>query len=655
VIARRILRLVREDAKLRFGEIAILVRSLKQSQEPIIRALAANGIPYRLGREVTAGADVVQDVLAALRLVAGPPRWADAARLLIAQRTDAAVIHELACRLGPDDRDALLLGGDAPRAATPAEREALQAARQFVREAASLRQQPLPMLVYGAMRLSGQLSDDASKEAGRFLSGVLAQANALAIRGITVAEFVAQLAAGHDGDDDVAPDDPGGVHLLTVHAAKGLEWPVVFVAGLADGIFPLPMRLDRDFDLDELAEWEGDGEGFTPKAEAERAAAYRREERRLAYVALTRGRREVHLMAPLADARGPLRRSPFIDEVLGGEPCERVGLLDDGGPAATLPELNRQLRRRRQRALAAQIDATDAADHLAALLLVQWAAGGPVDGAVPVRERLAPMPYAGDRALRFSYSQLDTYETCPRQYLYAAVLRLEKEEEAASLALGSAVHAALQELNGRWQTRESVPDDEEIIAAIEAAWPSAGFDCTAQSRQLRMRALAMLRRYYAMERTRQPARHPIAIESSFRVPYDEHIVSGRIDLVLRDRAGEVEIIDFKTGKPSSEGVKKPAESLQLFLYDHVWRHGEPSATPTVAFYALRHEDDRGYRCAPAWDERQARTWVHSTESARPLREKIDGLLAGVLANEFEPRPADEACGRCRFRWLCPAG
>lgn len=87
--------------------------------------------------------------------------------------------------------------------------------------------------------------------------------------------------------------DPEGVTLMTVHTAKGLEWPIVIVAGLEDGLFPLRRALDSE-------------------EEAE-------EERRLAYVAITRARDRVYLTWARARRRGgqlmPGVPSRFIESI----------------------------------------------------------------------------------------------------------------------------------------------------------------------------------------------------------------------------------------------------------------------------------------------------------------------------------------------------
>jgi DNA helicase-2/ATP-dependent DNA helicase PcrA len=91
--------------------------------------------------------------------------------------------------------------------------------------------------------------------------------------------------------EDKVGGDPEGVTLLTVHAAKGLEWPVVVLAGLEDGLFPLSRALESP-------------EGTE-------------EERRLAYVGITRARDRLYLTWARARRRGgqlmPGRPSRFLD------------------------------------------------------------------------------------------------------------------------------------------------------------------------------------------------------------------------------------------------------------------------------------------------------------------------------------------------------
>jgi DNA helicase-2/ATP-dependent DNA helicase PcrA len=106
-----------------------------------------------------------------------------------------------------------------------------------------------------------------------------------------VAAFLQQISLLSDADQ--VRDDDGLVTLMTLHNAKGLEFPHVFVVGCEDGVFPHSRALD-----------EGGLE----------------EERRLAYVAITRAMRQLTLTyarrrASFGGASGIAMRSRFLDEI----------------------------------------------------------------------------------------------------------------------------------------------------------------------------------------------------------------------------------------------------------------------------------------------------------------------------------------------------
>jgi len=657
LIARRISALIREpERRVDFPDIAILFRSVRTSAEPVIRALNANGIPYSLGSSAVVDFDAVQDVLAALRLVIGPAQWEDAARLAMHRDVSGSARQALERRLPfRSDRDVLLNAHvNQPDDVTPHEVDLIDIVRTLVAEAEAARHMSLAQLFYSAIVLTGRLGDELDPETGRLFRNLMDQASGLEASGASASDLLAHLTAGYDRTEDALPDDPGGVQLLTVHAAKGLEWEVVFLTGMSETVFPVPMRLDRDFDLLHLRprpDWANPAGGAT---EAERAAAYRQEERRLAYVAITRAQRELHITVPRANPKGPLAPSTFVAE-MGFEQTQAPLGWGETGPATTVSMLRRQLHARRVQALASRVDDADATDALASLLLSQWASAGAIPGAAPLRNRTIPAPHDAGTLLRFSFSGLDTYESCPRQYLYAAVLRLSDDEVSSAGALGSAVHKALDQLNLDWQRTGVVPDERAIDAAIEAAWPLAGFDCQPQRGQLLIRARAMIQRFYANERARSPSRVPVAVEQSIQAPFGPHRLTGRIDLVVKSANGDAEVVDFKTGSTSK---LKPASSMQLFLYGHAWRHRvspPDSLSPRTSFAALKHSDDKGFLTGTSWERKQEIGINHDADSIAAFGAKVRALLSGILANQFTPLPDDDTCRYCRFRWICPEG
>src|SRR5207248_5441620 len=106
-----------------------------------------------------------------------------------------------------------------------------------------------------------------------------------------VPDLATWLADLHLGDIEAAPSDSTAVPLLTIHGSKGREWPVVFICGCEEGLLPLGRaQPDRPEDAD------------------------REEDRRLAYVALSRSQVQVYLTwcrMRLKNADGVERRREF--------------------------------------------------------------------------------------------------------------------------------------------------------------------------------------------------------------------------------------------------------------------------------------------------------------------------------------------------------
>lgn len=121
---------------------------------------------------------------------------------------------------------------------------------------------------------------------------------------LTLEEFLQQIVLqSSEGEEK----DRESVKLMTIHAAKGLEFPVVFIVGFTEGIFPSSKTIE------------------------ERKAAGLEEERRLCYVALTRGRERLFLMDSEGFSQNGIKKLPsrFLREI-GEENYHRIGVISDG-------------------------------------------------------------------------------------------------------------------------------------------------------------------------------------------------------------------------------------------------------------------------------------------------------------------------------------
>jgi len=581
---------------------------------------------------------------------------------------------------------------------------------------------PLERQVYAAMALVGRL--DASR-AGDGTSGAGASAchhalriaHALQRNDLGIPELLAELAALGADDAETPKSGPQtGVPILTLHASKGLEWPAVFVVGVAAGRMPAPLRLDRAFDLEGLAQHVREGglrtiaeaaAHYADEPESRRAVRFLEEERRLAYVGCTRAERHLTVTYAASYDRQETLASPFIADLQHAP--EDTWQLDPESDAGVLLPLD-VARSVRQEALAAlsvsrrpvaprigtrvpslkamasetpwplgttsgdtPLDAS-AGDVVGTVLAAEWTAAQ-VAGGVPIRFRALPRPFTEQSNLRLSFSGLSDYENCPRKYFYSHVLHVPDPVRGASATLGSKLHSAIKCLNTVWMTRGTPPDDTEVQDAWRGVWPidgktidasladpnvrvpwQPGFSFARQTVQGWRRGAGYLRRYYFGERQMcngGAVRVPVAIEEAFAFAYRGHTIDGRIDCVLRTPECDV-VVDYKSGESSDLRAKK---SLQLAIYERAWRErGESQAGRPlqVAYYLLGQRGDKPGDLKP-WSSKQVEAEVQDETDREELWAGVDASLDGITGNRFGAAPADgsKTCAECAYRFWCP--
>jgi len=321
------------------------------------------------------------------------------------------------------------------------------------------------------------------------------------------------------GDDpSVADDDPDAdaVRVMTVHRAKGLEFPVVFVVACVDQRFPTTRRRDAielPITLSHDVPTRGDH--------------HLEEERRLFYVAMTRAKHRLWLTS--AHDYGGLRArkvSRFVIEAL---------------------ELPKPDGKRTRASALAQIErhAPPAAD------------GGALPGILPAEQPIS-----------LSFRQVDDYETCPLKYKYVHVLRVPVRRDHR-VAYGSAIHEAVQEYNRRRARRQSM-SLVELTAYFERVWVNEGF-LSREHEDLRLdEGRRVLARFHEFEERGGDV--PTMVESPFSFHIDNTRVRGRWDRVdLRD--GVATLIDFKTSevREQDRADKRVVDSLQLHVYALAYR------------------------------------------------------------------------------------
>jgi DNA helicase-2/ATP-dependent DNA helicase PcrA len=390
------------------------------------------------------------------------------------------------------------------------------------------REMPTGELLYQFMADSGWLArmskaatarDEAEvQNISRFFRRV--QDAAKALRYDNVREFVnhldALIEAGEDPAIAEADVETPAVRVLTVHKAKGLEFPVVFLVGLAQGKFPWPRRRDALELPTELIK------DTLPTGDFQK-----QEERRLFYVGMTRARRDLFLTSA-RDYGGARERkvSQFVLEALD------------------LPkEATRPFRAK-------------AVEEIARF-------------APPVASEGDPLPPIPDEdELLISHRQVDDYDTCPLKYRYVHLLRVPILRHH-TVVYGSTIHKVVEYYLKRRAAGNYTPLDD-LLAVYDREWEDHGFLTWEHKEARKAAGRRALSRFWNEEEAQGVK--PTHIEKDFGFSLGRDRVRGRFDRVDEDLLGAV-IIDYKTSEVTKqkEADRRAAESLQLKMYALAWR------------------------------------------------------------------------------------
>ncbi|MEK7158301.1 MAG: ATP-dependent DNA helicase, partial [Patescibacteria group bacterium] len=478
------------------------------------------------------------------------------------------------------------------------------------RHAVLARSKPAGLVIYTFLKDVGLLSQIASESEGeaqrranilnQFMKTV--ETFERGTRDPSVRNFVGQMDLAQEAGDEgtIKPDwdeGPQSVRVMTVHAAKGLEFPLVFLVNLVDQRFPTRERRDA-IELPEALVRE-----ILPDGDV-----HLQEERRLFYVAITRARDHL-ILTSAADYGGARKKklSRFLIE---------AGLATDPHQEGIARgEKNNEVDEPRQSPVEAQ----------------------------PVIE----IPKI------FSYTQLRVFETCPYQYRFTHLLKI-RVPGRFTFSYGKTMHATLQKFFQRikeqrdhsqislfdakkFGAQDRIPSLEDLLEIYEECWQDDWYQDRKQKEEYRKRGRETLKEFYEKHQGVFPT--PLFLEKSFTISIDGVRVRGaidRIDPITKSDQHGVRIIDYKTGK-----VPKSETDLtldQLLLYAIASREILGSEPLMLTFYYL--------------DENRPFDFDVDEKKITRLREKIKSLVEQISKSDFRATPGYH-CRSCDYYEICP--
>jgi len=626
---------------------AVLVRA-NADADAVLRSLNAAGLPWRFsGTSGLYARPEVRILLALLRVVADPASSVDVYAIAASDRYaippgDLAEVAGAARRRHRSLFEVLeeLEAQPGTVRISPPGRIALARLTADLRRYRELAQRrPAGEVLYAFMRDSGWLAELAGATTvaaeeqlaniGRFFDIIRIQSALLADdRAVFLARHLSTLIEAGDDPATADPDpDIDAVHVMTVHKAKGLEFPVVFLPGLVVDRFPARSRrepLAMPVELVDEVLPEGD--------------EHLQEERRLFYVAMTRARDELLMSHAAESPSGRARRvSPFVIEALD---LPTAGFRGESFPSTT---------------------------HASGPLQRIAAADAPAEP--PEAERL---PIEGP--LTLSHSAIDAYLTCPLRYKYSQVVRVPTTPHH-SMVYGAALHQAVQEFH-RSQARGRPLTEGELDEVFEKGWTNEGF-VSREHEQARLEAGRQALRRFREAQLQPGAIVPSWVEREFAFALGGDRIRGRFDRVdivpfaadsgdvaggVREvadapsvlRADVIEpmlellgpeavtITDYKTSDVRDPAVarQRARESLQLQIYAMAYEAMTGRLPDAVQLHFL----DSGL-------VGRADVEPGRLEKARG---RIATAAAGIRARDYTPRPSAMNCSYCPFRDICPS-
>ncbi|MGB9845516.1 ATP-dependent DNA helicase [Methanothermobacter tenebrarum] len=340
-------------------------------------------------------------------------------------------------------------------------------------------------------------------------------------------------------------DTPDSVKIMTIHQAKGLEFPVVIICSVVNGRFPRQGADNRSFVPipEHLKLSQGDvGD----------------EERRLFYVAMTRAQDILIISTAQRIRTRKVGYSPFIKELV--RECE-----------------------------------------------LEW-------GCKRV-EKCVERSLREDNIMTVNFSSLHTYEECPFRYMmiyhYGFIY-----PETRMQVYGKILHNCLEMLHKKMKKGEKV----DIREIVETCWRSDKF---------KEKLEKQLKNYY--NKNKDYIKRVIAVEEPFSIPKDDIIIRGRTDLIIENKDGEIELVDFKAREKA--GIEYMGVDFQLRTYEYAL--SDKYKFDKLTAYTIKDNERTSFKPDPE----------------HRIKNKIENIVDSIKNEKFKPKE-NYFCKFCIFQSLC---
>ncbi len=493
-----------------YRDVAVLLRSVRSYAEPYLEALKKNKIPYIVTRDGRFfERNDISEICQLFTYLGASKPWGDkflrCSLMMFAENTKD-VLEEFKQDLGSItcEEDLIEIGIQDEH-----DRKKIWAMISLKKKVQNREHKSLLEVLYEILWISGyfkKIEQDGNSEAVRnigILTRLVGEFDAYGGTPVLYPflSYMKMLKQSALNSFVRPPED--AVQVMTVHQAKGLEFPMVVIGAAMEGRFPTKMRRKKYEIPYELMQ----------SGEPEVVDHHLVDERKLFYVAATRARDFLIIAtSDIVNKRGG-GPSRFIQELLGKD---EAGALERSRKILESNDIN---------------------------IISQK------------KKTLGPR-------MRLSYSKLAYYLQCPIRYKYFEVDGMETPRPSY-LFYGASVHRAL-ELMHKDMIDEKEVLAEDIEKHVDAAWLPSPWMKEEEEAALKSAAFKWIETYFKEHASTFPLLYKA--EEKFSFDMDDVVIAGKIDLI-RESEGDgedSEIVDFKTS--ASKTVRQEQADLQMNLY-----------------------------------------------------------------------------------------
>lgn len=673
--ADEVVRIIKQkvlEEKRKYSDFAILLRSVASHAQPFINALKRSGMPYEVfGERSFFQRDEIKDIIAYLKVIDHPIENVVSLMRLLTCNANKVNEIELAKITQYADKNKLsaievmdrIYSLDLDLSLTT--KSILYTFIANIKKLINLKHtSKLSELVYFVIY------------SNRYLNRFLLDGNIASMQKIanlnqlydlsyefekrnenaTLHEFLDYIdLAEKIGMDEARIEDGGNtVKVITVHRAKGKEYPVVFVSNLVQGRFPSKNRKDLIELPDELC-----------KGEIPNSDLHLEDERRLMYVAMTRAKEELFLTLfkkPSVKAKAS-KPSVFLEELeYKDNPIVELKDIESKVPleSSIFEKLHTMYKKKVVDLLSKDAHHLEIFKYITLLEKIKGYEKGVLmtgesikksiddswseiddntleeqtlqcikTNTIPKEKETISMPLPP----YVSYSQINTYLNCPRQYKFKYVFKIPTPAKSY-FSFGKVIHETLKKFHKKFKDT-SIASKEDILNLYKESWNSEGYENQTQELEHYQYGEKMLINYLEIEKEENNSNIK-ELEKKFYVKVDDLVIHGYIDRIDELPEGGLEIIDYKTSRsPKSENALK--KDLQLPIYAIATQQIYNKYPEKLSIYWLRH----GKKTSISFNE----------DELEAVKQNIKKIVDDIKTGKFEPNKSWN-CNYCDYKTLC---